>query len=225
MQDSKAPFQINFGTRPTTFELETIEVSIDTDVMLCDYAKAYSAELIRRNPGRYEVTNLDEAKLFDYFKGLVAIRIESLSDSCKVWRQAKQLLIPSFVQFALTQIGEVIDRDRGIRLIPKMDATYSIADMLDVSFALQAFTSDGLVLHKDAFPRGTEGDIDVMSMAIISGYIVSQRMVSDPLASYIAGFMGMKIQEEASLKMLYRVRYDDLQFVKQSLLHEQKIFV
>lgn len=225
INDSKSPFQIDFGTKPTTFELESIQAEINPDIMMADYAKGYYSELMRRNPVRLEASDLSDAVLFEYFKGLTAIRVESLKGECKVWRQAKLLLIPSFIQFALTQIGEVTDRERGLRIMPTYACEYNIDELLSTSMKLSAFTADGLVLHKDAMPRGSEGDIDVMSMAIINEYIVSQRVVSDPLASYIAGFMGMKLQEEATLKMLYRVRYDDLAFVKSALMSETKVFV
>lgn len=223
--DNREPFaNFDFGTKSTSASFESISVEIDPKMMLNDYAKAYVQEFHRRNPVRAEAVGLTEEELYDYFVGLIAIRIESINGGCKVWREAKQLLIPSWIEFTLSQIGEVVDVDRGLRFIPTLKHQIDINKLLAVSDKLRAFIADGVSLHKDAFPRGTEGDPETMSMAIIGQYVYSQTKDAHPIASYVASFLGFKLMEEATFKMLYRVRYDDISFIKSMLLREESVF-
>lgn len=215
---------INFGTTPTTSEFDIIHVTIDPDVMLGDYAKAYAKELYRRNPARYEASGLDEIALYNYFVGLLVIRIQAINGECKVWRQAKQLNIPSWIQFVISQIGVIRDVDRGLVITPVLEHPFDIDKMLETSDILRMFTADGVVMHRDAFPRAAEGDVDVMSMALINGYVKSMTKLAHPIASYVSAFIGAKVVEEATFKMLYRIRYDDVSFIREMLLHEEKVF-
>lgn len=221
---------LNFQTKPTTVAMEEIKVVINPDLFIKGYAKAYVKELTRRNPVRMEAVGLTEGELNMYFEGLLELRVQSVTNSCPMWRQAKQLLVPSWIEFILTQVGEVVDIDRGLKITPIMtdadvkDEKAWMEQMLAVSSKLQAFLSDGVVMHKDALPRGTEGDVDTMSMAVINDYIMSMSKQAHPISSYAAAFLGLKIQEESSFKMLYRVRYDDVEYIRTMLLNENSIY-
>lgn len=223
MSDLKNHFQLNYGTKPTTMSLETINVMVEPTTFVGDYAKAYCAELLRRNPDRFDASELDEEELNAYFLGLIGIRLDQIQGNCKVWRQAKELYIPSWIQFILSGIGIVTDYNRGLALSPKFKSDYDIDRMLNTSNKLRVFSSDGVSMHKDAFPRDVEGDPDMMGMAIINGYVQSMTEIPHPIQSYVAAFLGLRLEEEATYKMLYRVRYDDVNFIKQMLMHEEAI--
>jgi hypothetical protein len=214
---------LNFGTKPTSALLETIVVQIDSELILKDFAKAYADELSRRNPTRAREVGLTEQELKDYFDGILAIRIESVEGYSPVWRQAKQLYIPSWIQFVISRVGEVIDTDRGLKIVPKFAGKYDFDSLLVTSNRLRAFLSDGLALHKDAFPREREGDKDTMTMAIINGYVCGQVATTHPISSYVAAFLGFKLREEIAFKMLYRVRYDDIKYIQAMILAEESL--
>lgn len=213
---------LDFGTKPTTTTLESIFVEVDPTAMLRDFAAAYLDELMRRNLDRATATGLTVDDLDQYFTGLLRLRVMFVNGNSQYWRQAKALWIPSWIEAVISNLGEVIDVDRGLIFKPVMKGDVNIDDLLRVSDALRLFTADGLGLHKDAFPRRTEGDPDVMSMAIIDGFIRSMSAVH-PIASYMAAFAGLKLQQEESFKILYRVRYDDFNFVKAMLMREGSI--
>lgn len=215
---------LDFGTKVTTSGLEVIGVTINPDLIINDFAQAYANELYRRNPVRAQAIAITVEELQAYFTGLIAIRVESVYGSCKVWRQAKQLLIPAWIEFTLTQVGEVLDTDRGFRIMPKFEYEYDLDAMLTTSDKLRAFISDGLVLLKDAFPRETTGCVETMSMAIIDAYVQSMDKESHPIASYVAAFLGFKLQEETAFKMLYRSRYDDIEFIRAMILREGSLY-
>lgn len=222
---NKDQFNLDFGTKVSHPKLETIEVTINPDFILKDFALAYRNELHRRNPVRFEAIGLTEDELKKYFTGLLAIRVQSLSaEGCKDWRKAKALFIPSWVEFSLSMIGEVVDSKRGLKFTPVMqDCDYDLSEMLGTSDKLQSFIADGVVLHRDAFPRSSEGDYETMSMAIIDGYVQSIDDKSHPIASYIAAFLGFTLKKETDFKMLYRIRYDDVEYIRTMLLAEETI--
>lgn len=216
-------FNLDYGTKPTNGKLEVIKVQIDPDVMINDFGKAYAAELHRRNPLRAEQTNLTEEELTEYFTQILALRVQFIHDQCRVWRQIKQLNIPTWIQFTISQVGRLIDYDFGLKVIPELNHKIDLNFLLDVSTRLEAFKSDGVTMHKDAFPRSKDGDKDVMSMALIEGFVYSRTKDAHPIQSYVNAFLGLKLIEEQTFKILYRVRYDDIDFIRSMLMSEESI--
>jgi len=216
-------FNLDFGTKPTNGKLELIEVQVQPEVMLKDFGKAYASELHRRNPLRADAVNLTEEELTEYFKQILILRVQYIYDNCKLWRQIKQLNIPTWIQYVITQIGQFIDYDFGLKVMPKLDGEIDLNFLLDVSRRLEAFKSDGVTMHKDAFPRSKDGDKDVMSMALIEGFVYSRTKDAHPITSYVNAFLGMKLVEEQTFKILYRVRYDDIDFIRSMLMIEESL--
>lgn len=216
--------KLDFGTNITTDKLEKIDVTIDPNLILSDFAKAYLSELQRRNSIRAKSVAITEAELKEYFISIIAIRVQSVRGNCPVWREAKALFIPTWIEFVITEIGEVVDVDRGLLFTPVFEHQYDIKKLLATSDKLRAFRSDGVSMSKDAFPRKPEGDYETMSMVIINDYVQSISKDSHPIASYVAAFLGFKLKEEASFKMLYRIRYDDVDFIRTMLLREESLF-
>jgi hypothetical protein len=216
-------YKLNYGTKPTTVAMTSIEVKIDSTVMVGDYADAYANELHRLNPVRAKELNLSKDDLLTYFSGLIAIRIQSINGTLRDWRTAKRLSIPAWIQHTLSQLGEVVDRDRGLRITPSYDEEYEMAFLLAVSEKLQAFESDGLSLHIDAFPRDNTGNEEVMGMVIVNDYVHSMKVDSHPASSYVAAFLGAKLVQEQQFSVLYRVRYDDVNFIATQLINDRSL--
>lgn len=216
-------FNLDYGTKPTTGKLETVNVEIDPKIMINDFGAAYASELHRRNPLRADQTNLTSEELTEYFTQILALRVQYIHDECKVWRQIKQLNIPTWIQFVISQVGRLIDYDFGLKVIPQLDYQIDLNFLLNVSIRLEAFKSDGVTMHKDAFPRSKDGDKDVMSMALIEGFVYSRTKDAHPLQSYVSAFLGLKLIEEQTFKILYRVRYDDVDFIRSMLMTEETL--
>lgn len=216
-------FLLDYGTKPTTSKYEEVIVNMNPEIMLKDFAQAYHNELYRRNPIKAREVNVTVEELESYFTGILTLRIKSCSGAIKEWREMKKLNIPTWIQFVISRVGIVLDAVRGLKFIPSIEFDYNIGEMLDTSVKLQQFIVDGVTMHKDAFPRSEEGDMNVMSMAIIDSYVQSISEIPHPISSYVSAFIGAKIEEEAAFKMLYRVRYDDVTFIKSMLMHEEKL--
>lgn len=214
---------LNYGTVPTTSGVDEIKVKIDYSIMLGDFAQAYEKELYRRNPKKAEIINLTADELGKYFKDIISLRVASVNGKIPEWRQAKELFIPTWIQFVISQIGQVVDTNRGLLITPVVEQTYDISKMLDTSSRLRAFEVDGVSMHRDAFPRDNEGDKDTMSMVIIDDFVKSMYETPHPIQSYVSAFIGAKLEEEAAFKILYRIRYDDVSFIRQMLTHEESL--
>lgn len=214
---------LDFGTVPTTSELTEVKVKIEPETMVKPYATAYIAELQRRNPVKFSAIGLTEEELYFYFTQLLIIRVRSVEDKLTCWRQAKKLMIPDWIQFTLTQIGVAIDRNRGFKFVPVIDGEVELDKALAISSKLESFEIDNVGMSQDAFPRETSGDLDTMSMAVIDGYVKGIN-VSHPISSYVSAFLGSKLMEEQAFSMLYRVRYDDIKFITQMLLHTKEVY-
>lgn len=217
---------LNYSTQISTPEPEIIKVQIDPTIILNDYAQSYRNELMRRNPERFQAAGLEADELQEYFNGLLHLRLQSVEGNCPDWRQAKQLWIPSIIQYVLTCVGVVWDVEKGLKFIPTCDEnlSHNILKMLETSNKLALFKMDGLAMVKDAMPRSEEGDFDVMQCAIISDYITSTHRIGHPSASYIAALLGLKAEQAVVEGLLYRVRYDSVAYIKSMLQAETSLW-
>lgn len=215
---------LNFETKPTGAPMQVVDIDLDPELMVKDFATAYERELFRRNANRAEREKLTAAELYTYFQGLIAIHLEHDNvGTVKDWRKAKELYIPAWIQHVLSQVGTYVDPIRGLKFVPHIKCQYDMKVMLEISDRLGAFRVDGLKIFKDAFPRNPEGDAEVMSMIIAEDCVRSMSPDAHPSSSYVAAFLGFKLREEMALLMMYRVKYDDIVYVHEMLLREESI--
>ena len=211
--------------KATTIPMETVEVVISTPNMFGDYAKAFVKEAWRVNPLLAEQVQLNEEELEQYLNYLMTKHVENVNDCCSDFRRLKNLYIPSYFQFVMSTIGVCIDREFGIKLVPEMDEPSSLTyeDALVVSEKLGSFERD-LQIVQDAMPRDIKGNLNVMGSALIAGYVRSYRRVEHPAATYVTAFANLKLKQEASLQALYRLRYDDVNFIQAALTTQKGLY-
>lgn len=216
---------LDYGTKITTSKMIEVQVGLNPDIMVKDFASAYVKELTRLNPIKAREITITDDQMYYYFKAILAFRVKSITGENKDWRFGKQIAIPSWIQHTISQIGVVYDRVRGLKFVPTYAFDYDVASVIEISNDLLAFEADGLLLHTDAFPREKEGDPDVMGMAILDDYVHSISDKAHPIASYVAGFVGAKLAQEQAFSILYRVRYDDIDFITSQLVNDRKLKV
>lgn len=205
--------------------METVYVTINTKDLLGDFVRGFIRELTVRNPWRSEQITLTEGELLKYIEYLLTCRVKYVNGESVPWQQLKALWIPSFIQFILTMIGEVEDRDYGFRLMPAMNANSKLKfeDALATSQKLSTLADD-FDMVKDAMPRSHEGNINVMSSAVIGEYVRSYRKTEHPVYTYVAAMLNLKLKEEAALSALYRFQYDDVNFIHTALSVTRSLF-
>jgi len=212
------------SAKPISVPMETIEVKVEGD-LFGNYAAAFVKEAYRKNPLRAEQVGLTAEEVDAYSRFLLTKRIESVNGTCSDFRKLKALYIPAWIQYNLTMIGRVVIRDRGITLIPVEDSSskMTLEEAIAVSEKIGMFEDD-LQIVRDAMPRTDEGDLDVMSTALIAGYMRSLNPVKHVASTYAAAFMGLKLKEEVAFAALYRVQYDDIAYIASALTTQRGLY-
>lgn len=226
MSNANASFsQLDLGSaKPISVPMETIEVAIGGE-LFGDYATAFLKEAYRKNPLRAEQVGLTSDEVQEYVKYLVTKRIQSVRGECSDFRMLKVLYIPAWIQYNLAMIGRVIIRDRGLTLVPVEDepSSMTLEQAMKVSEKIGMFIDD-LQIVQDAMPRDDRGDLDVMSTALIAGYMRSLNPVKHVASTYASAFMGLKLRQEAAFQALYRIQYDDIAFIAAALTTQRGLF-
>jgi hypothetical protein len=212
------------SAKPTSVPMETIEVLVEGS-LFDSYATAFVKEAYRKNPLRAEQVALTSDEVLRYARFLLTKRIESIHDNCPDFRKLKALYIPAWIQYNLSMIGIVTIRDRGIKLVPieNEPSQMTLDEAINISEKIGMFIDD-LQIVQDAMPRSNDGDLDVMSTALIAGYMRSLNPVKHVASTYAAAFMGLKLKEEMAFSVLYRVQYDDIQYIASALTTQRGLF-
>lgn len=215
---------MQFGTSgPIPAKLETITVVINPEVMVDAYATAFVREAERVAPLLFDRVELTVDEMKKYSRFILKQRVLCVTGECSLFRKLKVLYIPSFLQYAISMVGEVIIRDKGIRLLPSYDEeVMTFAEAEQISQKIMAF-QDELQMVTDAMPRSQKGDVDVMSTALIADYAMSIDKVEHESSAYVAAFMGFKLKEEMAFKVLYRVQYDDINYITSAILSKKEL--
>lgn len=141
------------------------------------------------------------------------------------WRQAKLLFIPAWIQLIISKYGVLNKPEFGLRIVPTIEAEININNLLITSQKLSSFTDDGMFMVRDGFPRDNEGDIDVMMMAVFENQVrgIIRPDNPSPLAQLVAAFTNQKIEQDTTFKALYRISYDEVDFIKSMLLNDRRL--
>jgi len=216
---------LDLGTgAPSSVPMEVIEVEISPEVLLGDYACAFMRECSRTQSLRVRTVSLTEDEVFQYACFLLDARIKTINAYYPAANRLKIMAIPAFLQYCLENIGRVVRHDVGLTMVPVMSKVdvISFEDALIISDKIASF-EDSLVILRDAMPRSLDGNVEVMSTALIAGYVRSQQKIS-PVSSYISAFLGLKLRKENAFQMLYRVQYDDLEYIRMALTRSGGLF-
>jgi hypothetical protein len=217
---------LNLGTtQPTSVRMETVEVEVSMGDMVSQYGKAFVREAFRKNPLRAEQINLTDEEVTDYCDFLLTQRVRSIKGDCPDFRKLKCLYVPAYIQYVLSQIGEVTIREQGLKLVPtvKAESEMTLADAITISEKIGMLIDD-LQIVQDAMPRESEGCRDVMSTALIAGYVRSMKVVDHVSSTYVTAFLNMKLKQESAFQALYRVQYDDIDFIASALTTQRGLF-
>jgi len=211
---------LDLGTsKPTSLPMERILVQVSADNLLGDYAKAFVRECFNRHPLRAKSVGLTQDEMTKYCEFLLQRRVASIDGTVTDFRRLRVLAIPAFIQFCLENVGIVRKTDIGITLYPVYDAeVISLEEAIVISDKISAFEQDMVVLF-DAMPRSHEGNAEVMSTALIADYVRAMEKVT-PVSSYVSAFLGLKLVKENVYASLYRIVYDDVEFIRTALLHK-----
>lgn len=212
------------SAKPTSVPMEEVNVVIGVNDILKDFGKAFVAEAVRKNPLRAEQVGLTSDEVLKYVAFLLAERIKSVRGDCPEWRKLKALYVPAYVQYAMRMVGTLTIREYGLKIVPVFEGdTISLEEAYVISNKIGMFEDD-LQIVRDAFPREAEGNKDVMSTALVAGYVRALKPVEHVSATYVTAFLGMKLKQEVAFQALYRVQYDDVDFITMALTTQRDLY-
>lgn len=226
MTDFASFESLDLGTlKPTSIPQEVVTVLLSTDNLIGDFAKAFVNETYRVNPLRAEQVKLTAEEVQQYAHYLMTKRIQVVNNDCPDFRKLKVLYIPSWIQYCLAMVGRLVRRDIGLMIVPEMEtpSTMSFEEAVKISDRIGAFEDD-LQVVKDAMPRSIDGNEDVMSTALVADYVRAIKPVQHVASTYVTAFLGMKLKQEMAFQALYRVQYDDFEYVASVLTSAKEIF-
>lgn len=222
-----ASFQsLDLGTtKPTSIPQEEVTIQISTENLVGKYGRAFVNEANRVNPLRAQQVALTEDEVQAYCHYLLTQRVKSVQQNCPDFRKLKTLYIPSWVQYCLSMIGQVHLRDIGLVIIPEMEeeSTMTYDEAVQISEKIGSFEND-LQVVLDAMPRSIEGNVDVMSTALIADYVRAIKPVEHVSATYVTAFLGLKLKEEVAFQAIYRVQYDDVEYIASALTAQKGLY-
>lgn len=215
-------------SKPTPVETIKVEVEISDMNLFSQYARGFVIECSRCNPLKFDKCNLTPEKMETYVRFIIQERVKLCSDQYVKTYRLKMLYIPCWLEKVIQTIGRVEMRDIGLTLLPKLpedwvDIDFDKDGIADIAEEVGAFEEDVEMVH-DAFFKKREGDKDVMSCALIANYVRAIKPVQHVVSTYIAAFAGFKVSEAMSLAILYRISYDDVNFIQDALMHTRDIF-
>lgn len=216
---------LDYGSKPNPVKADTVDVMVSAGLLVNGYAKAFVNEARRVNPALAEMVDITVQELTEYCEYLLYQRVQIVHEECKDYRKLKSLWIPSYVQYVLRQVGKVDIFQYGLELNPVVDyePKLTFEQALQISDKIGAFRND-LQMVLDAMPRDVHGSEDVMSCALVSGYVRSIREVKHVASTYVAAFANLQLRKESAFQVLYRVQYDDLDFIARQLTRETRLF-
>jgi len=218
--------KLNFGTgQPTSVPMEEVEVAMSVGDLVANFANAFVQEASRVNYHRARQVGLTAEEVTAYCNYLLTKRIEVVNNTCSDFRSLKVLVMPAFIQYCLAMVGRVVKRDFGLTIVPVAASPSNLTfnEALTISRKIEMFIDD-LRIVVDAMPRSVFGDEDVMSTALIAGYVRSMKKVDHVASTYVAAFMGFQLKRETAFGALYRVQYDDLEYITQAMMYQKGLY-
>lgn len=194
--------------------MRTIAVKVHVSNGLKQFNHAFVQEAGRKNPLMADRVNLTEEELYAYEEFLLKNRVDVVKLESRNFKQLKRLAMPCFVERVLTDVGEVMIRDRALSIKPVYDGgeVISLEEAIAISDKVDAFYDD-LAVVEGAMPGDPNGNPEVMTLALIEGYVMGMGDYNDPLVEYICYALGL-LMEETQFNALYYMRYDDVRTIE-----------
>jgi len=214
---TKEPKEMSFDEfgldKPHARTVLAIDVEISSENLLSDYSKALVLECARLNPLLAKELKLTPAEILKYCEFLLQRRIEIVNETITDYHKVRQLYIPYWMENCLSQIGIVRIKELGYELTPVYSAeVISLEEARAISDRL-SYYKDELELKKRVMPKDREGSPNVMTLSLVAAQVAGLNRQSTPEGVVMARFLGLKLLQESTFEILYRVNYGDIRTV------------
>lgn len=202
--------------KPVPAAYETIEVEVSLESIFNEYMDAllWKVQTDPRGSKLDEQLHLSGEDVRMYLGYILQQRVLRCNGGKVNFTLLNELWVPSFFITAMSLIGNYSDPQTGLtfRLKTSDSTEYSEEEIQKIAFKF-AMLRDVIQSVRGAAPRSTDGDPEVMTTACIGNHVRSMAEVSHPLMTYFTAFLSAKVAEEVGMKGLYKLQYDNLDYL------------
>jgi hypothetical protein len=219
----------DLNDQTTAIDMIRVKVDLTPSDLFTDLASAYFAEVTRITRFENKVSTINEESMLKYFQTLLYLHVQNVNSRVKTeYNKVKyNAIIPTPIYTLLTQIGEVVDKNFGLKFYPsfEIDSTelLSPSEMIDFGYELLRMENLGLKLTTNGLPSSnTSGELGFMGAYAYENEVRSYRHDNPVYGFYAAMFKTKGIEQALGISAL-RVRYGYIDHYKsliQVFVHE-----
>jgi len=204
---------LNLNDQSTAVSVTKVVVDMSPNELFEDVCKAYYNEVHRVTRFEGKTSVLSRENVSRYFKTILKLHIDNVNRDKSVFAyKQSDLIIPTIVISILLNIGEVTDKDYGLKFIPKFDidsndlmSKSEFEDFADELVLLERvglkFTTDGLPIPKDS------GTLGFMGSQLLNKEDVRSYRHDHPVFGFFKSMFNTSALEEILGVKSLRVRY------------------
>lgn len=205
---------------PVPIRMVELEVKVNPETLFRDYVIAFVQECENRHPERVDKVALAEEELFEYCRYLLSQRVAIVRHTVKAPGRLRDLFIPDFIQLCLESVGEVVSMELNVTILPKQtECKLDFDGAFQVSNKLYRW-ADLMRVRKDAMPRGSDGDVEVMSSILAEDHVWSMKDVH-PTSVVVAAFLGLTVKKEIMVSSLWKAEYRNASAIRRAFLQRE----
>lgn len=197
----------NLTHMPIDYQIVEVHVNLASPVLESFILELHSnLEAAASLKGGVVGISLDEFR--DYVHSLIATRIQYVRGDRAVFRPTDSVVIPSYLSVLLENLGQAIDHDLGVELVPcAIDCPLKLEEIYSISRKLRVLGAVGFE-YSDGYSRDRTGSWDFMSMTLIEDEIQRHNGDAHPVYAILASTIGLRGVETA---LSPRVKYGNAQ--------------
>jgi len=174
--------------KPVPIKFDTIEVFIDGK-SLEPFLEEFVGLAMYSGVPEVPLT-VDELRT--YCESLIYLRVAWVRKQKPVIRPFEKFAVPAFLAVALAAIGEVEDKQLGIKLLPATKCSLQdLESFWNTSRKLHLLAQRGFTMS-EGLVREPEGDWDTMCLQLLGNEVVSHSMDAHPSKAVVAAALGIR---------------------------------
>lgn len=214
LQDASRYDSLDLGSASAiSVPLEVIEVSLGQGSLIDQFADQFVSETHWANPLRAEQVGLTEDEMRQYVRFLVFLRVLGVHEKLPKFHRTRSLYMPAFVQYILSMVGDVIIRDKGIKLTPVMEIPGSIQGQAPDPQGSEVDSSEKKVQYHYEYDAK---DFPVMEVNSSEQWIDDLTKYGD-LNGTVKGWLDKAFEWAAPISAKVRAFEDDLTVVRDAM--------
>lgn len=203
----------DLNDQSTAIDMIRVRVDLTPSDLFKDLSLAYANEIDRIARFERRDVSLSTELIEKYFHTLLYCHVANVNSNIKreYFGLKHRAVIPTPIYTLLSQIGEVVDRDFGLRFYPSFEISseylLSPSEMEDIGVELLRMENLGLKLTTEGLPRPKDaGTLGFMGAQAYENEVRSYRHDNPVFGFYAAMFKSNGIEQALGLRAL-RVRY------------------